>query len=81
MASAHILKQQLLRKIEQLPEDKLAEVVAFAQFLATRRVTQYPSVQESAITSRHGHDPLTTFIGGVSHDALADQVDEELYGS
>jgi len=73
------LKDRLIQEIEKLPEDRLREALDFVGYLRAR---------EDADTARklpHNldpkKDPLLKFIGGVSHGALAKDIDEELYGS
>jgi hypothetical protein len=64
------LKQQLMRELDELPPDKLVEVLDFIVFLRTRKVPLIPSLPASSL------DPLTSLVawGG---DALADT--ERLY--
>lgn len=64
------LKQQLMRELDELPPDKLVEVLDFVSFLRTRKVSSLPSVPAPSL------DRLTGLVawGG---DALADT--ERLY--
>jgi len=64
------LKQQLMRELNELPPDKLMEVLDFVVFLRTRNVPFMPSLPASSL------DRLTGLVawGG---DALADT--ERLY--
>lgn len=64
------LKQQLMRELDQLPPDKLTEVLDFVAFLRTRKVPFVPSLPVSFL------DHVTGLVawGG---DALADT--ERLY--
>jgi hypothetical protein len=64
------LKQQLVRELDELPPDKLMEVLDFVAFLRTRKVPLVPSLPASSL------DRLTGLVawGG---DALADT--EKLY--
>lgn len=59
------LKQQLMRELDELPPDKLTEVLDFVAFLRTRKVPLVPSFPASSL------DRLTGLVawGG---DALAD---------
>jgi hypothetical protein len=59
------LKQQLVRELDELPPDKLMEVLDFVAFLRTRKVPLVPSLPASSL------DRLTGLVawGG---DALAD---------
>lgn len=78
MMSALILKQQLYRDIEELPEDKLEEVLDFVGFLLSRQ-SRRPHLPEEHFTSQSA-DPIEEYIGGDEHGALAQGVDEDLYG-
>ena len=64
------LKQQLVRELDELPPDRLMEVLDFVAFLRTRKVPLVPSLPASSL------DRLTGLVawGG---DALADT--EKLY--
>jgi len=64
------LKQQLMRELDELPPDKLVEVLDFIVFLRTRKVPLIPSLPASSL------DRLTGLVawGG---NALADT--ERLY--
>jgi hypothetical protein len=64
------LKQQLVRELDELPPDKLMEVLDFVAFLRTRKVPLVPFLSASSL------DCLTGLVawGG---DALADT--EKLY--
>ena len=64
------LKQQLMRDLNELPPDKLMEVLDFVVFLRTRKAPLIPSLPASFL------DSLTGLVawGG---DALADT--ERLY--
>ena len=59
------LKQQLMRELDELPPDKLVEVLDFIVFLRTRKVPLIPSLPASSL------DRLTGLVawGG---DALVD---------
>jgi hypothetical protein len=72
------LKQQLLAEIEQLPEDRLPELLNFVRFLEWQNHS--PITAESAPGKLDpARDPILSFIGGVSHGTLAQAIDEELY--
>lgn len=70
--SAYLLevKQQLLVELDTLPEHRLPELLTFVKFLQH---------QETKIVPQTEDDPLSLFIGGVEHGALAQQIDEDLY--
>jgi hypothetical protein len=77
MASAQPLKQRLLTEIEKLPENELGEVLDFVGFLLAKQ--QVATIKDAEQTA--DRDPLRSFIGGVAHGALAQRIDEELYGT
>ena len=64
------LKQKLLRELNELPSDKLLEVLDFVVFLKTRKVPAVPSLPASSLDRLSG---LVAWGG----DALADT--ERLY--
>jgi hypothetical protein len=43
------LKQQLVRELDELPPDKLMEVLDFVAFLRTRKVPLVPSLPASSL--------------------------------
>lgn len=67
-------KQAIFEAIEQLPEQQLEDVLHYVQHLA--RAGKSASVNPHSNSS----DPLTNFIGAVSHGSLAANLDDELYG-
>lgn len=72
------IREKLIAEIKRLPEDELAEVFDFVQFLHQkhRRVPAHSTdedAKEDLILNR--------FVGGVSDGSLANRIDEELYGS
>ncbi len=81
------VKQELLREIEKLPEHKLPEVLQFVSFLLFsqnhnfQRNQNHLEHQKKNDTSDANPDPLADFIGAVSHGALAQNTDRELYES
>ncbi len=71
MATGRVdLKQRLMKELNELPPDKLSEVLDFVTFLKTRKLPSVPSLPASSL------DHLTGLVnwGG---DALADT--ERLY--
>ena len=48
------LKQQLMRELDELPADKLAEVLDFVEFLRTRKVPLVPSLPVSFLDNVTG---------------------------
>ncbi|KAI9130094.1 hypothetical protein [Acaryochloris sp. CCMEE 5410] len=67
------VKQRLLTEIEQLPESQLTEVLRFVGTLQA-------NPQHGISTMEPTPDPLSSFIGAVSHGSLAQEVDADLYG-
>jgi hypothetical protein len=68
-------KQVLLEAIEQLPEQHLLDVLQYVQSLSdTLKSSPIPESNQAA-------DPLSEFIGAVSHGSLAAKLDQELYDS
>lgn len=67
-------KQAIIKAIDQLPEQHLADVLQYIQQLTNtqKSPTAKPSISMS--------DPLADFIGVVSHGSLATNLDDELYG-
>lgn len=78
MASSQLIKEQLLTDIEKLPEDSLGEVLNFVSFLLWQKSKRQAQVETQATTPEQ--DPMQAFIGGVTHGALAERIDEGLYG-
>ena len=68
-------KQQIAEALDALPEERQREVLDYVESLRSR---------EEAETNEEERDPeenpLLDFIGGVEHGALAQDIDEELYG-
>lgn len=75
------LKKNLLIKIEKLPEDKIQEVLDFVNFILFIEKRNNSNSQKREKVMMAEKNPLTEFIGGVSHGSLAKRIDEELYGS
>jgi hypothetical protein len=81
MVADQMLKQELMTKLEKLSAEKLQEVLDFASFLLSRQSNKAPTWSPGAreVTPEQDADPLSAFIGAVSHGALAQDIDEELY--
>jgi hypothetical protein len=77
--SAETIKQELFSEIEKLPEQKLPEVLDFVSFLLFKESSDSSLSQEQNIKLDPQDNPLLHFIGAVSYDALAQNIDEELY--
>lgn len=73
MAANPSVKQRLLTEIEQLQESQLTEVL---QFVGTLQVNTQHSMPKTDPTP----DPLSSFIGAVSHGSLTQDADVDLYG-
>lgn len=78
IVSSNVMKTQLLEELERLPDEQLKEVLDFVNSLL--RKDQQASKGESGEDLDPEQDPLLQFIGGVSHGALAKDIDDELYG-
>ncbi len=79
MTSSSSVKQLLLEKIADLPDDRLSEVLQFVDFLLYSQ--QSVSIQQDRENSESielniAQDPLTEFIGAVSHDSIAHNLNE-----
>jgi hypothetical protein len=68
-------KQVLLEAIEQLPEQYLCDVLQYVRHLSDT------SKSNPTKEPRQVADPLSDFIGAVSHGSLAANLDRELYDS
>ena len=78
MKASNALKKQLLQQVEDLPEERLHEVLDFVGYLRSKG--QQAPVVELPNNLDPAKDPILKFIGGVSHGGLARRIDEELYG-
>ncbi len=80
MTPTQELKKILTRKIKEIPEYKLQEVLDFVNFiLFTQTSSSIVKKKKSKIPS--SKETLMKFIGGVSHGSLAQEIDKELYGT
>jgi len=79
MIANQVLKQELQIKLEQLPATKLQEVFDFVNFLLFQQTHSKTTQQVEIPVLNPEHDPLLEFIGAVSHGALAQNIDEEVY--
>jgi hypothetical protein len=79
MSTESMLKEQLVRKLARLPEERLHEVLHFVESLL--RQEQQTRV-ETLLQERHpAQGPLLQYSGGVAHGSLARNIDQELYGT
>ena len=76
---SQLLRQTLIAEAEKLPENYLREVLDFVRFLLSKGTRQTLQRQETALNP--DNNPILKFIGGVSHGTLAQNIDEELYGT
>jgi hypothetical protein len=67
-------QKQLLELGRKLPDEKVRELVDFAEFLAAKPGTHQGNGSSS------GSKALRDYIGGVKHGKLASAIDDELYG-
>jgi Protein of unknown function (DUF2281) len=70
------MREKLLTTIEEIPENKLGELLDFMEFLLEKA----RHTKEARLDLDPGRDPILKYIGGVSHGSLAKNVDSELYG-
>jgi len=70
------VKERLLTSIEQMPENKLGELLDFTEVLLEKARRQ----TEGRLNLDPGKDPILKFIGGVEDGSLAKDIDGELYG-
>lgn len=73
---ANKIKERLLTSIEEIPENKLGELLDFTEFLLEKERHK----TEGGLGLDPGKDPILEFIGGVEHGSLAKDIDGELYG-
>lgn len=78
MDTAGMLKAEIDRELDKLPEDKLREVLSFVEQLLNGKGEQDSHREASPLPLED--DPILKFIGGVSHGGLAQNIDDELYG-
>src|SRR6266446_1680326 len=78
MSSGSLLKEQLVRELAKLPEERLHEVLHFVESLLHQkqqaRAETLPQERDPA------QDPILQYSGGVAHGSLARNIDQELYG-
>ncbi len=69
-------KEKLLATIEEIPENRLSEVLDFTEFIIAKERIK----QENRLDLEPEKDPIMDYIGGVSHGSLAEGIDNDLYG-
>ena len=77
MGTGSVLKEQLFRETEKLPELRLEEVLDFVEFLLSKEQKALEAGLEK--NPDPAKDPILKFIGGVSHGSLAKNIDKDLY--
>ena len=70
------IKEKLLTTLENIPESKLGELLDFMEFLLAKQ--RHKTEGKFALDPEK--DPITEFIGCVSHGSLSKDIDNELYG-
>ena len=79
MSAGSMLKEQLVRELARLPEERLHEVLHFVESLL--RQEQQAQAETLLQECDPEQDPLLQYSGGVAHGSLARDIDEELYGT
>lgn len=84
MSQEQDVKQALIEELDKLPDAQVHKVLNFVQQLLSQlnngsKSEQAPNGQTQPLLSPN--DPLSEFIGAASHGALAQSLDEELYGT
>jgi hypothetical protein len=80
MSSISSVKQEILNLIEQLPENKMPEVLQFVNFLIYCQNQSFSLNLDDKKSKDNQVDPLAEFIGAVSQGSLAQNIDEDIYG-
>jgi hypothetical protein len=79
MSTESMLKEQLVRELARLPEERLHEVLHFVESLLRQ---EQQTRAETLLQERDpAQDPLLQYSGGVAHGSLASNIDQELYGT
>jgi hypothetical protein len=73
---AEEIKQKLIATIQEIPDNKLGELLDFMEFLLEKE--RHKTKQNFSLDPEK--DPILEFIGGVSHGSLGKDIDNELYG-
>ena len=73
---AEEIKQKLITTMQEIPDNKLGELLDFMEFLLEKE--RHKTKQKFNLDPEK--DPILEFIGGVSHGSLAKDIDNELYG-
>jgi len=75
---AETLKKQLVRKIDQLPEECLRQVADFIGYLLTKKQCETFLAGDKALDPKQ--DPILDLIGIADMEPFSQKIDEELYG-
>lgn len=70
-----LAKEKVLAALEELPEEKVKEILDFTEFLLLRE-----KVKNSELTLDPDKDPILKMIGLANVSPFADKIDDELYG-
>ncbi len=73
---AREIREKLRTTIEEIPENKLGEILDFMEFILGKA----HHTKGAKLDLDPGKDPILKYIGGVAHGSLAKNIDSELYG-
>jgi len=71
-----LAKKLVIKAIEELPEEKVEELMDFAEFMLSKTSTRRPNLSLDP-----DNDPILKFIGLANEEPFADNIDDDLYGS
>ena len=74
------IKDEIIKRLDHLPEEGLKEIFDFTNFLLERKREQTLKDSSESSSEEPDQDPLNDYIGGVSNGDLAKDIDAELYG-
>lgn len=77
--AAKVLKRQLIKEIEKLPEDRLQEVLDFVEYLQMREAKGVMSNTSENLDPQQ--DPILKLMGIANVEAFSHNIDKELYGN
>jgi len=74
--------EKIVEALDALPEERQREVLDFVEFLQDRPlVPEEKPADDGTEELNPEDDPILDAIGSVSHGSLAQNIDEDLYGS